>query len=425
LRAVPSTLPLHASTHQNGGTDEISVTGLSGLLADGQTALAHASTHQNGGADEISVAGLSGLLADGQTALAHASTHASAGSDPLTLAQSQVTSLSTDLAAKLAIAGGTMTGQLNFSGTTHAGIKLLSLTTVQRDALTAANGMLIYNTTTATVQKREAGAWVDSGGGGLTNWTASGGTHSGQEFAKFVPSSATANVSAIIEPKGQGAFQLNESDGAAGGNNRGAHAIDLQASRDLATQVASGAKSFAAGTNNTASGDFSSCIGVSNEATTRNTLATGYSSRADKYGQRSHASSQFSAVGDSQMSDFVLSRETVDATQRELFLDGSAATERVVLSNNASYAFWILLIARRTDADGENDAWEFKGLIHRDANAASTTLDALQSNQIGATAWSVDVDADTGNGSLRIRCTGENAKTVRWVATIHTSEVTE
>ena len=133
LRAVPSAMPLHASTHEDGG------------------------------ADEISVAGLSGLLADGQTALAHASTHASAGSDPLTLAQSQVTSLSTDLAAKLAIAGGTMTGQLNFSGTTHAGIKLLSLTTVQRDALTAANGMLIYNTTTATVQKREAGAWVDSG----------------------------------------------------------------------------------------------------------------------------------------------------------------------------------------------------------------------------------------------------------------------
>ena len=133
LRAVPSALPLHASTHEDGGTDE------------------------------ISVAGLSGLLADGQTPLTHASTHASAGSDPLTLAQSQVTSLSTDLAAKLAVAGGTMTGQLNFSGTTHAGIKLLSLTTVQRDALTAANGMLIYNTTTSTVQKYESGAWVNSG----------------------------------------------------------------------------------------------------------------------------------------------------------------------------------------------------------------------------------------------------------------------
>ena len=103
LRAVPSALPLHASTHEDGGTDEV------------------------------------------------------------TLAQSQVTGLTSALAAKLPLAGGTMTGQLNFSGTTHAGIKLLSLTTTQRNALTAANGMLIYNTTTATVQKYEAGAWVNSG----------------------------------------------------------------------------------------------------------------------------------------------------------------------------------------------------------------------------------------------------------------------
>lgn len=70
-----------------------------------------------------------------------------------------------------------MTGQLNFSGTTHAGIKLLSLTTTQRDALTAANGMVIYNTTTATVQMYQNAAWVSVGasGGGIT-WSAVTGT---------------------------------------------------------------------------------------------------------------------------------------------------------------------------------------------------------------------------------------------------------
>lgn len=47
------------------------------------TPSAHASTHQNNGADEISVAGLSGLLADGQTPLAHAASHAPGGSDAL------------------------------------------------------------------------------------------------------------------------------------------------------------------------------------------------------------------------------------------------------------------------------------------------------------------------------------------------------
>lgn len=43
----------HASTHENGGADEVSVTGLSGELDDDQPPKAHASDHQSGGADPI------------------------------------------------------------------------------------------------------------------------------------------------------------------------------------------------------------------------------------------------------------------------------------------------------------------------------------------------------------------------------------
>ena len=73
----------HAGDHENGGGDEISVAGLSGLLADAQNPVAHAGDHENGGGDEISVLGLSGLLADGQTPLAHAASHASGQPDQL------------------------------------------------------------------------------------------------------------------------------------------------------------------------------------------------------------------------------------------------------------------------------------------------------------------------------------------------------
>lgn len=48
--ATPAT---HAASHENGGSDEISVAGLSGLLADGQTPLAHKTSHQSGGSDAI------------------------------------------------------------------------------------------------------------------------------------------------------------------------------------------------------------------------------------------------------------------------------------------------------------------------------------------------------------------------------------
>ena len=52
----------HKTSHQDAGSDEIAVTGLSGLLADGQTPLAHKTSHQDTGTDEISVEGLAGEL---------------------------------------------------------------------------------------------------------------------------------------------------------------------------------------------------------------------------------------------------------------------------------------------------------------------------------------------------------------------------
>jgi len=114
---VSSVAAAHAASHQDGGSDEISVAALSGDLADAQdakahllgsathsadtlahlnlkvsdatlddsaatrTPAAHAASHQNTGSDEISVAALSGLLADSQTPLAHKASHAGGGAD--------------------------------------------------------------------------------------------------------------------------------------------------------------------------------------------------------------------------------------------------------------------------------------------------------------------------------------------------------
>lgn len=95
--ALTPTPAAHKTSHENGGGDEISVAGLSGLLADPQTALSHAASHQNGGGDEISVLGLSGLLADPQTPTAHASSHATAGGDPISLDSISPTTTKGDL----------------------------------------------------------------------------------------------------------------------------------------------------------------------------------------------------------------------------------------------------------------------------------------------------------------------------------------
>ncbi len=89
ISASGAAIIAHATTHENGGSDEINVAGLSGVLADPQppiigsgatqavagndsrltnarTPTTHATSHQDGGSDEIVVTGLSGLLGDTQ-----------------------------------------------------------------------------------------------------------------------------------------------------------------------------------------------------------------------------------------------------------------------------------------------------------------------------------------------------------------------
>jgi hypothetical protein len=56
----------HKASHQDGGSDEISVAGLSGDLADLQDPKLHATAHEDGGGDEIDVSDLSGILAEPQ-----------------------------------------------------------------------------------------------------------------------------------------------------------------------------------------------------------------------------------------------------------------------------------------------------------------------------------------------------------------------
>jgi len=84
----------HRKVHGLGSADDHGVATLSALNAlisdatlddasSPRTPSSHASSHQNGGGDEISVAGLSGLLADPQTPTTHASSHATAGADPV------------------------------------------------------------------------------------------------------------------------------------------------------------------------------------------------------------------------------------------------------------------------------------------------------------------------------------------------------
>lgn len=67
----PVTVPAHRQQHQAGGSDELELDGLPGVLADAQTPAAHVASHQVGGDDQLSIDGLSGQAAQAQTPDTH------------------------------------------------------------------------------------------------------------------------------------------------------------------------------------------------------------------------------------------------------------------------------------------------------------------------------------------------------------------
>lgn len=77
-------------------------------------------------------------------------------SDSRTDINNNFSNLNSDKAEK---SGETFSGLIQFSGTDHAGIQLVSLNTTQRDLLTPANGMVIYNNQTNQVESYENGSW--------------------------------------------------------------------------------------------------------------------------------------------------------------------------------------------------------------------------------------------------------------------------
>lgn len=175
------------------------------------------------------------------------------------------------------------------------------------------------------------------------------------------------------------------------------------------------------------SGTNAIAIGSGSSASATEGVAIGSGSSAYLVGAKTFANGRFTTNGDAQCGMYVLRNITSNATPLELYLDGVSATQRLVLPNNSLWTFDIMIAARRTDATGGGSGYRITGVIRRDASAASTTFTGTPSKQIlGETNsnWDVAVTANTTNGALQIAVTGEAAKTIRWVATVMTIEVT-
>ena len=160
-------------------------------------------------------------------------------------------------------------------------------------------------------------------------------------------------------------------------------------------------------------------------ATGTNAIAFGDGANSPLYGQKSYANGKFTNTGDAQHGVYVLRNITTDATSTELFLDGVSLP--LVLPLNSVVSFSIIVAAKRTDSSGGGAGYQFDGVAIKGSTNGSVMIIGTPSKTILGetnTPWDITLTANPSNGSLKILATGETSKTIRWVATVLTTEVT-
>jgi hypothetical protein len=134
----------------------------------------------------------------------------------------------------------------------------------------------------------------------------------------------------------------------------------------------------------------------------------------------------FSVAGDARARQFVMRRQTTNATQSELYLDGISA--QLIVTANRTWLFKILISARQVAGAGgtvgNSAVYELVGMIKRDGSN-NTVLSGLVKMEIkeDETGWDVTAEADNTNEALAIKVTGAANETIDWLAFVTTVEV--
>jgi hypothetical protein len=164
--------------------------------------------------------------------------------------------------------------------------------------------------------------------------------------------------------------------------------------------------------------------GRGNTITATATFATvpgGFQAEASHYGEMAYASGCFAVRGDAQTSVYVLRRTSTGSSQTQLFLDPSS-NQQITLPVSRTVTFDILVVAAAEN--GQAASYQYAGGIKHTASGGTALIGPIQPlmELEDDSAWSVLIDADTGNNALRIRVTGAAGRTIRWVATVRTVE---
>lgn len=123
---------------------------------------------------------------------------------------------------------------------------------------------------------------------------------------------------------------------------------------------------------------------------------------------------------------YVLHGATTDATETEIFVNGTAES-RIAVPANTTVMADCMISCRRTDANNESAGWNLKVVAD---NFNGTTADAGNVYEIIVHTDDADylVDAranNIGDGAIDILVTGEASKSISWAAVVNTIEISQ
>jgi len=126
-----------------------------------------------------------------------------------------------------------------------------------------------------------------------------------------------------------------------------------------------------------------------------------------------------------QSNKYILYGTTTNADTTEIFI-GGGSNSRVLVGNNTTMFYTVDIVARRTDATGESAGWTLKGVVD---NVAGNVQNVGNVYEVAVASddgnWAVDVVADNTDDAVNVVVTGAAGKTVKWMATVETQEITE
>jgi len=267
---------------------------------------------------------------------------------------------------------------------------------------------------------READARVASGASSFI----AGGQHNQVSGANSMAAAGSHN-----EVSGQFCLVSGEHNEITG-DHSAAFGDQHQVSGDKAMAAGSGhvisaETGFAEGDGNIVSGYAGHAEGSMNECAGDYSHAEGCNAKTYNIYQHAKASCGFSnpgEIGEAQYTNIIARGTTEDDSPLDLLV---GEEQYVILMDNKMNAFRIMVVAA-SDDNSKGAAYEFKGLIKKDATSASTAIIGSITKTVIAesvSAWDVTVAADTGNGALKISVTGASETTIRWVAFVEMVEV--